>query len=534
MPMTSRALICLVLCAPVGPGLGACVEGGQGGDEGALGGPSADEMPGDDRRDAGVEPHTRGPDAPVVPSGDLEGGLGPACSALRWPGPDSERTPYFCFADFSSGPWSCECAGEGPVTSELEECGDALLDVCGVEPDPPSGSPDHCIGEGADEGTCWQREDGGWDCRCGDAAGSSPLEQVEIDDCKTAVFRTCAATCEEPLGRCDPVRDGVDNEYRCDCAYYGEVARPHISGTCHSAIEGACNPEPNAFDGDTESECNSYAGYCDAQDGGYACHCVGDGADVSVDGGDDCPSVLTDACGADEPPEASTCRAEGESAVGRCVELAEGVQQCRCDAVATASDPDAMTTGGTGLSTDPESRSTRAEVSCELALSLDCPDAITADEAQRTEACEHHASCNAGVAVDSCSELISDACASCTLEARDGSEGCDGLERCGSLCSGLIPPPATAAECRSRIETYAAFGEVEACLCDACLPSLGECLVDPGCSEILTCASETGCRQAACYAADTCRDAIDAWGGPASSSANLATTLGSCAPACEP
>jgi CubicO group peptidase (beta-lactamase class C family) len=54
------------------------------------------------------------------------------------------------------------------------------------------------------------------------------------------------------------------------------------------------------------------------------------------------------------------------------------------------------------------------------------------------------------------------------------------------------------------------------------------CLADEGCASILECARRTGCGGVDCYQRETCRDVIDATGGPTSASTVLALPMTDC------
>ena len=171
-PNPCRELVVLTLMLlGLMPGTG-CV-GGQGGDEGLIDVPVGEPV--DDPPTPlgpGIEPPARtGPGNEPSPApagsdrrrdgdrvddeGELPEGMGGetplggsglpswACRAVVWPGPDSDQMWHVCQGPSEQGPWTCTCGGQAAVMRDTESCSAALLDACGIEPDPQDGPRDH-------------------------------------------------------------------------------------------------------------------------------------------------------------------------------------------------------------------------------------------------------------------------------------------------------------------------------------------------------------------------------------------------------
>ncbi len=81
-------------------------------------------------------------------------------------------------------------------------------------------------------------------------------------------------------------------------------------------------------------------------------------------------------------------------------------------------------------------------------------------------------------------------------------------------------------------QCIAASPEVSACVecaCTSCLVEIKACDDTAGCAAIRACGARSGCSGADCYGENTCREVIDANGGPFGIGASTALTVGQCA-----
>ena len=65
-------------------------------------------------------------------------------------------------------------------------------------------------------------------------------------------------------------------------------------------------------------------------------------------------------------------------------------------------------------------------------------------------------------------------------------------------------------------------------MCQNCFSQFGSCIADFGCPVIMQCIADTNCRGSGCYQPSTCQNVIDAFGGPGSTSTQLASNLYQC------
>jgi hypothetical protein len=109
---------------------------------------------------------------------------------LRWR--NGQPTP--------SGPYHCYCPGSTQEVPAAESCEDALTLGCGVD----LAAPQRCsVSDQQTGGACWPvlGSPGSWRCRCG---LEDVLTSVEQEDCRSAWFAACAASCARDAGACEP------------------------------------------------------------------------------------------------------------------------------------------------------------------------------------------------------------------------------------------------------------------------------------------------------------------------------------------
>ena len=146
-------------------------------------------------------------------------------------------------------------------------------------------------------------------------------------------------------------------------------------------------------------------------------------------------------------------------------------------------------------------------------------------------ACEVYVGCRPntpGLDQSSCVANIGATCAACLMPVLGSTDPCQAIEpQCGKECPWLAAPPQTAAACEELLASNDELDDEGRCMCSGCLESLGACVTNRGCGEILRCAIRTGCSNGpAARCAMDCKAEIDAWGGQ---SAWLANELGQCA-----
>lgn len=474
----------------------------------------------------GSSPVTAGSD------GSANSPAGPAaeCVTEKWDSPDSALEFYSCVTNDSRATnlantepidWDCFCNGAEQTILDTT-CDDALGSACGIDPDAPKTfCRDERIGANNStysSGACWKADPMGWRCRCDGSPSFGALILNTSEVCENALFQTCAQPCDEPLGECAPVPNGIRDQYQCNCIYYGEIARDIVTEPwqCKDAITQACDPEVRS-----DNHCNNYVGYCDLKDGFlYQCHCL-DGTEQTVNASaisvNDCVSALEQVCGPNEIPDGRFCTGSNPEGIttiegGRCIHLSDNSYHCTCR---TEIISDFYVPANDGW--DPES-TTQTAPSCEQALILGCPKLIQATPEEKRRACEIQMTCNPLIKETSCIERIRDACAFCTLEqSAAGITACDNslytaYESCIQHCTDLVVPPASPQQCKDVGAVLDYQNAASDCLCDVCGEMALECSVDPGCIEIVMCAGETGCTSFDCMKPETCEDLILEWG----------------------
>jgi hypothetical protein len=146
-------------------------------------------------------------------------------------------------------------------------------------------------------------------------------------------------------------------------------------------------------------------------------------------------------------------------------------------------------TGGTSISTAPVATTQEKQTVCQCLRdvnTLPLDRLIAVCQSNVTNDC---VACIKGIAKSSCAGM----------KASD-------LDSCSPNCSGVIPAPTTAAECKELVTAGASSDAQKAagdCLCDACLSTLGPCIVDVACQKIARCGGEQGCGTS-CVDNDAC------------------------------
>jgi hypothetical protein len=135
-----------------------------------------------------------------------------------------------------------------------------------------------------------------------------------------------------------------------------------------------------------------------------------------------------------------------------------------------------------------------------------------------------------------CEANITDECVACTQGISNGNS-CVGMDEaalvpCLSSCLHMVPPPATADECKELTAagtTVPAAIESGNCMCDNCFDIYAPCITNTACLRVMLCVAEQGCIGLACTADPICMPIIgEAVGADPSLAEALTSTLAAC------